>query len=89
MSIRSSTIYVEPKTVRRLILVTKMYPERTSDVSGISPREKTADERADTIINEAIKEKYGAVIELERLLTKTEKDFMEEERVKKQSSCSS
>jgi hypothetical protein len=77
LSLRSSTIYVEPRTVRRLILVTKMYPERVTDTSGgMATREKTADERADILINEAINQKYPKVIELERLLTKTEKDFL-------------
>jgi hypothetical protein len=83
MSIRSSTLYVEPKTVRRLLLVVKLYPERVTDIgSGMAPREKTADERGDALINEAINVKFPKVIELERLLTKTEKDFMEVERVK-------
>jgi hypothetical protein len=76
MSLRSSTIYVEPKTVKRLLVLAKLYPERTSDVSGVSLREKTADERADALLNEVIKEKFPAVIELERLLAKTEKDFL-------------
>jgi hypothetical protein len=76
MSLRSTTLYVEPKTVRRLLMVTKMYPERAADISGITGREKTADERADTLINEAINVKYPKVIELERLLAKTEKDFL-------------
>jgi hypothetical protein len=84
MSLRSSTIYVQPKTVRRLILVAKMYPERTTDVSGISPREKTADERADSLINEAINVKFPKVMELEKLLTKTENDFLAGNQTNKQ-----
>jgi len=77
MSLRSSTIYVEPKTVRRLLLVVKLYPERSGSEAGMSaPREKTADERADTLINEMIGVKYPKVIELERLLAKTENDFL-------------
>jgi len=76
MSLRSSTIYVEPKTVRRLILVTKMYPERVVGDSGMATREKTADERGDMLLNEAIKEKFPLVIELERELAKTEKEFL-------------
>jgi hypothetical protein len=62
--------------VRRLILVAKMYPERVIGDSGMATRDKSADERADTLINEAIREKYPKVIELERLLAKTEKDFL-------------
>jgi hypothetical protein len=76
VSLRSSTIYVEPKTVRRLILVTKLYPERVIGDSGMATRDKSADERADSLINEAIGVKYPKVIELEKLLTKTEKDFL-------------
>jgi hypothetical protein len=53
-----------------------MYPERVIGDSGMATREKTADERADTLINEAINVKYPKVIELERLLTKTEKEFL-------------
>lgn len=82
MSIRSSTIYVEPKTVKRLLALAKLYPERTTDVSGgMAPREKTADERADALLNEVIKEKYGSVIEMERHLAKAEKDFIESKKV--------
>jgi len=78
MSLRSSTIYVEPKTVRRLLVLVKLYPERVAEIgSGNAPREKTADERADAILNEAIKEKYPQVIALEKELAITEKDFME------------
>jgi hypothetical protein len=84
VSLRSSTIYVEPKTVRRLILVTKIYPERTIDSGGSALREKTADERADTLLNEAINVKYPKVMELEKLLTKTEKDFLKENQTNKQ-----
>ncbi len=83
MSIRSSTIYVEPKTVRRLLVLVKLYPERVADIgSGMSPREKTADERADTLLNEAIKEKFPLVIELEKVLAKAEKDFIEQTTIK-------
>jgi hypothetical protein len=79
MSIRSSTLYVQGKTIKRLLVLAKLYPEFTYDaVGGGSPqREKTADERADQIINEAIKERYPQVIELEKELAKTEKDFFE------------
>jgi hypothetical protein len=77
MSLRSSTIYVEPKTVKRLLVLAKLYPERTTDISGTgATREKTADERADALLNEAINAKYPKVMELERLLAKTEKDFL-------------
>jgi hypothetical protein len=64
--------------VRRLLVLVKLYPERVAEIgSGMAPREKTADERADTILNEAIKEKYPQVIALENELAITEKDFME------------
>jgi hypothetical protein len=77
VSLRSSTLYVEPKTVKRLVVLAKLYPEHVANVSGMTPREKTADERGDALINEAIKEKYPRVIELEKELAKTEKDFFE------------
>jgi len=82
MSLRSSTLYVEPLTVRRLLLVAKLYPEACRVESGMAMREKTADERADAMLNEAIKEKFPKVIELEKELSRAETEFIEKVRQK-------
>lgn len=84
MSLRSATIYVEPKTVKRLLTLAKLYPERVIDLTGglaRAPREKTADERADALLNEVIREKYPKVIELEREVARVETAFFERVKV--------
>jgi len=64
--------------VRRLNLLRQLYPERTNGAeTGTVARDKTADERADQMINEMIKEKFPAVLGLEKELARAEKDFIE------------
>jgi hypothetical protein len=74
--VRSASIYIEHRTLKRLKLLRHLYPETSYLPSG-DAMDKTADERADEIINQMIEEKYPGVIALEGELAKTEKAFME------------
>lgn len=74
MSYRSTEIAVEPRTVKRLCLATKLYPWIIKDHS--TGREETTvvgvDAFAEMILNEVIREKYPAVLELEKKLAAVE-----------------
>jgi hypothetical protein len=75
--VRLASIYVEPRTIKRLKFLRKLY--REASTNGLLPGEvpdKTADEMADDMINQVIEEKFPRVLELERALATVEQTFM-------------
>ncbi len=76
MSVRSATLYVEPRTIKRLRLALTLYPKyRTNAETGIQTV-ITADELADTLLNETLEFDFPLVTDLEKALKQTEKEFI-------------
>ncbi len=76
MSVRSATLYVEPRTIKRLRLALTLYPKyRTNAETGIQTV-ITADELADTLLNETLEYDFPLVTDLEKALAKAEQDFI-------------
>ncbi len=76
MSMRSATLYVEPRTIKRLRLALTLYPKyRTNAETGIQTV-ITADELADTLLNETLEFDFPLVTDLEKALKNTEQEFI-------------
>jgi len=75
--VRSATIYIEYDTLKRLRLLCRLYPEKLAvDYKSMDMLpDKTADERADNIINQVIEEKFPRVLALEKQLAEVYKEF--------------
>ena len=77
MSFRAQTIYITSQTLKRLGLVLRLYPQKSA-----SDREMTRDELADSLINEAIGQKYPDAIGLEKAIADAEKNFLKTKQTK-------
>jgi hypothetical protein len=77
---RLASLYVEPRTIKRLKLLGKLYPEKKELFPAYQPFDapafKSADERADDILNQVLESTYPRVIALERELALVEKNFI-------------
>lgn len=77
MNLRNVSAYITSRTLKRLGLVLKLYPQnsegKAADMEG---RNMTRDELADNLINEGIADKYPAVLDLEKELKQTEHNFL-------------
>lgn len=79
MSVRSQTLYVSPRTMKRLGLTLLLYPQRGKGagpaIKGQLFHDMTRDELADNLLNEAIETRYPLVTGLEAELKKVESEF--------------
>lgn len=79
MSLRNVSIYITSRTLKRLGLVLKLYPQNSKGTApNMEMRDMTRDELADAMLNATIDRLYPAVLDLEKELTKTEKQFLSE-----------
>lgn len=78
MSYRTGTVMVQLRTLKMLRLARVLYPARaeTLNQSG-SDNIMTADELADRLLLDAVKEKYPRVLELVKAQDKLEKEAIE------------
>jgi hypothetical protein len=72
---RSITLYIEPKTLKRLRLAIKLYPLKIS-TGGDPVRSVTVDELANQLLNEVIVRQFPLVRDLEKVLSQAEQDFL-------------
>ncbi len=76
MSMRSISLYVEPKTIKKLRLALTLYPQYKVDSDTGIKTVITTDHLADQLVNEAIDTRFPLVNELARQLAKTEREFI-------------
>lgn len=76
MSMRSVSLYVEPRTIKKLRLALTLYPQYKVDSDTGIKTIITTDHLADQLVNEAIDTRFPLVNELARELAKTERDFI-------------
>ena len=71
---RSAQIYVSTRTIKRLRLINRIFPQRSSTDNTATA---SLDEVADAILNEAILTKWPECLELEKELARVEAEFAE------------
>lgn len=77
MNLRNVSVYITTRTLKRLGLVLKLYPQNSEgEAVSMEGRNMTRDELADTLINQGIAGQYPAVLDLEKELTQTEHNFL-------------